>query len=76
MTEQSARPDRSTSQQEEQTAARLSRLYLDALRANDVAGAYRVAARAVDGGLEGPALYERVISPAMRAIGELWEKGA
>jgi methanogenic corrinoid protein MtbC1 len=76
VTEQSARPDRSTSQQEEQTAARLSRLYLDALRANDVAGAYRVAARGVDGGLEGPALYERVISPAMRAIGELWEKGA
>jgi methanogenic corrinoid protein MtbC1 len=77
VTEQSARPDRSTtSQQEEQTAARLSRLYLDALRANDVAGAYRVAVRAVEGGLKGPALYERVIVPAMHGIGELWEKGA
>ncbi|MDQ3726123.1 MAG: hypothetical protein M3335_09615, partial [Actinomycetota bacterium] len=64
MTEQSARPDKSTSHQEELTAARLSRLYLDALRANDVAGAYRVAARAVDAGLKGPALFEGVISPA------------
>ncbi len=77
MTEQSARPDRSTtSQEEEQTAARLSRLYLDALRANDVAGAYRVALRAVEGGLGGTALYERVISPAMREVGDLWAQGA
>jgi MerR family transcriptional regulator, light-induced transcriptional regulator len=57
-------------------AARLSRLYLDALRANDAAGAYRVTSRAVAGGMTIPLLYQRVIAPAMHAIGELWEKGA
>lgn len=58
------------------TAERLSRLYLDALRAGDGPGAYRIVQRALDEGLELPALYQRVVAPAMHAIGSLWETGA
>lgn len=57
-------------------AERLSRLYLDALRAADAAGAFRVASRALEQGMEIPALYHRVVVPAMHEIGALWEKGA
>lgn len=56
-------------------AARLSRLYLEALRAVNAAGAYQVAAGALEGGMSLSALYQRVITPAMYEIGELWEKG-
>jgi methanogenic corrinoid protein MtbC1 len=56
--------------------ARASRLYLEALRAADGPGAYQVAAQALESGLTAPALYQRVIAPAMHEIGELWEKGA
>lgn len=58
------------------TAGRLSRLYLDALRAGDGPGAYRVAARALGAGLQLPELYQQVIAPAMHEIGTLWETGA
>jgi MerR family transcriptional regulator, light-induced transcriptional regulator len=56
--------------------ARLARLYLEALRADDAAGAYRIASRALDEGMSAPALYQRVITPAMYEIGVLWERGA
>jgi methanogenic corrinoid protein MtbC1 len=54
----------------------LIRSYLDALRAADVAGAYRVASRALDGGMPLALLYQRVIAPAMHELGRLWEAGA
>jgi MerR family transcriptional regulator, light-induced transcriptional regulator len=57
-------------------AARLARLYLDALRAADAAGAYRIASEALAEGIEIPELYQRVIRPAMYEVGKLWEKGA
>lgn len=57
-------------------AGRLSRLYLDALRAADAAGAYRVVSQALEKGMAMPALYSRVVAPAMHEIGALWEKGA
>jgi MerR family transcriptional regulator, light-induced transcriptional regulator len=57
-------------------AARLARTYLDALRAADAAGAYRVASRALDGGMPLAALYQQVIAPAMHELGRLWERGA
>jgi methanogenic corrinoid protein MtbC1 len=56
--------------------ARLSRLYLEALRAADASGAYRVATEALRQGMTTPELYQRVIAPAMHRIGELWERGA
>ena len=58
------------------TATRLSRRYLEALRAGDGSGAYRIAARALREGMDVPGLYERVVAPAMHEIGALWEKGA
>lgn len=58
------------------TATRLSRLYLEALRAGDGSGAYRIAARALREGMDVPGLYEQVVAPAMHEIGALWEKGA
>jgi MerR family transcriptional regulator, light-induced transcriptional regulator len=57
-------------------AVRLARTYLDALRAADAAGAYRVASRALDGGMPLAALYQHVIAPAMHELGRLWERGA
>lgn len=54
----------------------LSRSYLDALRAADVAGAYRVASRALESGMPLAFLYQRVIAPAMHELGRLWEEGA
>jgi methanogenic corrinoid protein MtbC1 len=54
----------------------LSRAYLEALRAADAAGAYRVAARALAGGMSLAALYQEVIAPAMHELGRLWQRGA
>lgn len=76
MTERSAGAENSRNQQAVRSAARRSRLYLDSLRAADVAGAYRVAASALGEGMSVPELYQRVIAPAMYEIGKLWEKGA
>jgi methanogenic corrinoid protein MtbC1 len=56
-------------------AARLSRLYLEALRAVNAGGAYQVASAALENGMSLPALYQRVITPAMYEVGELWKKG-
>jgi methanogenic corrinoid protein MtbC1 len=75
VSEQSAGADKSA-QRERTGGAVLVRSYLDALRAADVAGAYRVASRALDDGMPLSALYQRVIAPAMHELGILWEKGA
>lgn len=76
MTEKSAGADNSTKPEPRRTAARLSRLYLDALRAADAPGAYRIAAGALREGMATAELYQRVIAPAMHEIGALWERGA
>jgi len=55
---------------------RLSRLYLEALRAGDGPGAYRIALRALEEGLDVPGLYQRVVAPAMHEVGDLWAMGA
>ena len=46
------------------------------MRAADASGAYRIASDALAQGMTIPELYQRVISPAMHEIGELWAKGA
>lgn len=74
MTEKSAGADHSTGDAV-RDAARLSRLYLEALRAVNAPGAYRVASGALEHGMSLPVLYQRVITPAMYEVGELWEKG-
>jgi MerR family transcriptional regulator, light-induced transcriptional regulator len=51
------------------------RSYLEAVRAADVAGAYRIASRVLAGGLSLAALYQRVVAPAMHELGRLWEEG-
>jgi len=76
VTEKSAGADNSTKPEPGRAAARLARLYLDALRAADAPGAYRVAAGALRQGMATPELYQRVIAPAMHEIGELWQRGA
>ena len=55
---------------------RLSRLYLEALRAGDGPRAYRIASRALREGLDLAGLYQRVVAPAMYEVGTLWETGA
>lgn len=58
------------------TGAKLSRLYLEALRAGDGPRAYRVVSRALAEGIDVPSLYQRIVAPAMHEIGALWEAGA
>jgi len=74
--EHSAEAENSKEQEADRSAVRLSRLYLDAVRAADAPGAFRVAAGALAGGMTIPGLYQRVIAPAMHEVGELWSKGA
>jgi MerR family transcriptional regulator, light-induced transcriptional regulator len=76
VTEKSAGADKSAKGERCRGDARLSRLYLEALRAADASGAYRVATEALGQGMTRPELYQRVIAPAMHGIGELWERGA
>lgn len=76
VTEKSAGADNSTKRDHGCEAARLSRLYLDALRAANAPDAYRVAAEALRKEMTTPELYQRVIAPAMHEIGALWERGA
>jgi methanogenic corrinoid protein MtbC1 len=75
VSERSAGADKSV-QQRPTDEASLIRSYLDALRAADVAGAYRIASRPLDRGMPLSALYQRVIAPAMHELGRLWEAGA
>jgi methanogenic corrinoid protein MtbC1 len=58
------------------TGEKLSRLYLEALRAGDGPGAYRIASRALAQGIDLPSLYQRIVAPAMHEIGSLWATGA
>jgi MerR family transcriptional regulator, light-induced transcriptional regulator len=76
VTEKSAGADKSTKRDGCRDDARLSRLYLEALRAADASGAYRVATGALRQRMTTAELYQRVIAPAMHQIGELWERGA
>jgi methanogenic corrinoid protein MtbC1 len=57
-------------------ATTLTRTYLDGMRAADVAGAYKVASGALEGGMSLAALYQQVITPAMHELGRLWAEGA
>lgn len=75
MSERSAGADKSVSQQPSDEAS-LSRSYLDALRAADVAGAYKVASGQLQRGMPLAVLYQRVIAPAMHELGRLWQVGA
>jgi MerR family transcriptional regulator, light-induced transcriptional regulator len=75
VTERSAGADNSTSRRALRTAAQRSRLYLEALRAADTAGAFRVASDAISAGMSVPQLYQEVITPAMYEVGTLWERG-
>lgn len=76
MTERSAGAENSASQEAIRSASKLARRYLEAVRAADASGAYRIASDALAQGMTIPELYQRVISPAMHEIGELWAKGA
>jgi MerR family transcriptional regulator, light-induced transcriptional regulator len=76
VTERSAEIENSVGLDLGRAAPRFTRLYLEALRAADVAGAFRVASSALGEGMTVPQLYQRVIAPAMHQVGELWEKGA
>jgi methanogenic corrinoid protein MtbC1 len=76
VTERSAGAENSAKHGALRTAPQLSRLYLDAVRAADAPGAYRIASSALAQGMTTPELYQRVITPAMHEIGALWEKGA
>jgi len=75
VSEQSAGADKSA-QRGPVTRTALIRSYLDALRAADVAGAYRVASRALEREMSLASFYQRVVAPAMYELGRLWEKGA
>lgn len=74
MSKQSAGADQSAHLGASEQAT-LARSYLDALRAADVAGAYKIASAARARGLSLAALYQRVITPAMHELGRLWEEG-
>lgn len=76
MAEHSAGAENSNDYGTARSPAQLARLYLDAVRAADAPGAFRVAAGALAAGMTIPELYQRVIAPAMHEIGELWVKGA
>ncbi len=76
MTEHSAGAENSKNYGTVRSPAQLSRLYLDAVRAADAPGAFRVAAGALATGMTIPELYQRVITPALYEVGELWAKGA
>lgn len=54
----------------------LARSYLEALRAADAAGAYKIASRALAEGMSLAAFYQQVVTPAMYELGRLWERGA
>jgi MerR family transcriptional regulator, light-induced transcriptional regulator len=58
------------------TGEKLSRLYLEALRAGDGPGAYRIVSRALAEGTDVPSLYQRIVAPALHEIGTLWATGA
>ncbi|MGO9752261.1 MAG: EAL domain-containing protein [Solirubrobacteraceae bacterium] len=53
-----------------------ARAFADALRVGDPHAAALVVDRAVGDGLTSVEIQSRVIAPAMRGIGELWERGA
>jgi methanogenic corrinoid protein MtbC1 len=76
MAEQSAGADNSANQGSIQQAGRLARSYLEALRAADAAGAYKLASRALAEEMSLATFYQQVVTPAMYELGRLWERGA
>jgi methanogenic corrinoid protein MtbC1 len=74
--EHSAAADNSVGREAERRAATVARSYLEALRAADAGGAYRLASGILGEGLSLAALYQDVITPAMYELGRLWERGA
>jgi methanogenic corrinoid protein MtbC1 len=76
MSGQSAEADNSLKGEHGRGTENLSRAYLEALRAADPAGAYRVAAQALAEGMSLAVLYQDVIAPAMHELGRLWVLGA
>jgi diguanylate cyclase (GGDEF)-like protein len=54
---------------------RYERLFGDALRVGESVAANDAVARALTAGLSAPGVQSRVIAPAMRKIGTLWERG-
>lgn len=76
MTERSAETENSTNLDLGRAGSRFTRLYMDALRAADAAGAFQVASGALEEGMTLPQLCQRVITPAMHQVGELWSRGA
>ena len=71
-TERAGSPSR---REVDKATRQLSRTYQDALMVADAGGAGRVARQALGEGMGVAGLYQRVISPAMWRIGELWEEG-
>jgi diguanylate cyclase (GGDEF)-like protein len=59
----------------DEVARRLSHTFQNALSIADAAGAERVARQALSEGIGVATLYQRVISPALWRIGDLWEQG-
>jgi MerR family transcriptional regulator, light-induced transcriptional regulator len=53
----------------------LQRLFTDALLRGDEGGAELVVREAIDAGLDEARIDEVVITPALRAVGDLWEAG-
>ncbi len=74
MPEHSAAADEAVRREAERRATTLARSYLEALRAADAGGAYRLASGALEE-LPLAAVYQEVITPAMHELGRLWEEG-
>lgn len=74
MPEHSAAADDAVRREAERRATTFARSYLEALRAADAGGAYRLASGALEE-LPLAAVYQEVITPAMHELGRLWEEG-
>jgi methanogenic corrinoid protein MtbC1 len=59
-----------------QVASAVAEAYLAAIVAGDAPAAERVIREAIDAGLGQATIDDRVIAPAMRHVGELWQRGA
>jgi diguanylate cyclase (GGDEF)-like protein len=67
--------NRSTDSQYGERCGSLVEAYVDALRAGDSSAAADVLVEALHSGLAGVWLLDRVVAPALREIGRLWERG-
>jgi diguanylate cyclase (GGDEF)-like protein len=67
--------NRSSDSQDDQCCGLLVEPYLEALRAGDSSAAVDVLVEALHSGLAGVWLLDRIVAPALREIGRLWERG-